>query len=159
MDVPLAALTGETSMKCIRGLAAALVLAASCATTRAQVTNGQRQEPGMQGNAQENPWHNLVDVRQADTVPVVLRVRLLRHEGGDKIAWDKVALVGVIKNASHYNFPREFEIARYVGEPGVPGGESTVYLERYNPDSESLWRLLGGSGKTGVSHAGEGGSK
>ena len=147
-------------MKSMTALAAALILAASCATPRAQVTNGQRQEHGMQGNAQQNPWQNLVDGSRAEAVPVVLRVRLLRHEGGDKIAWDKVALVGTIKNDSHYNFPREFEIACYVGEPGVPGGESTVYLERYNPASESIWRLLGGSGKTGVSHAGvEGGLK
>jgi hypothetical protein len=149
-------------MKKITILAAALVVAAGCAA-RAQMTRGQQQEPGVHENTQQTPWQNLVDVKRADTVPVVLRVRLLRNEGGDKIAWDKVGLVGAIKNDTHYRFPPEFEIARYSAEPGVPAGESTVYLERYNAASESLWRLLAGSGKTGVSHAsaegGQGGPK
>jgi hypothetical protein len=146
-------------MKRITVLAAVLAMTANYAA-HAQMTRSQQQEPGMHENTQQTPWQNLVDAKRADTVPVVLRVRLLRNEGGDKIAWDKVGLVGAIKNDTHYRFPPEFEIARYVGEPGIPGGESTVYLERYNAASESLWRLLGGSGKTGVSHASaEGGVK
>ncbi len=44
-----------------------------------------------------------------------------------KIGWDRVRLVGVIKNSSHFKFPDEFEIAHYSGEPGVPDGKSTVY--------------------------------
>ena len=98
------------------------------------------------------PWHTLVDVERAARVPVVLRVRLLKREGGDKFGWDEVELIGVIKNDSRFTFPEKFEIAHYSGEPGVPDGESTVYLERYNETSESLWRLLDGSGKQGVSH-------
>jgi hypothetical protein len=93
-----------------------------------------------------------VDTKRAQTVSVVLRVRLLKREGTDKIGWVRVRRVGVIKNSSHFKFPDEFEIAHYSGEPGVPDGESTVYLERYNEASESLWRLFDGSGKTGVTH-------
>jgi hypothetical protein len=144
-------------MKKITILAAALAVAASCAAARAQTTRGQQQEPAVHENSQQTAWQNLVDMKRAEAVPVVLRVRLLRNEGGDKIAWDKVGLIGAIKNDSHYRFPPAFEIARYSAEPGVPGGESTVYLERYNAASESLWRLLGGSGRTGVSHTDAGG--
>ena len=122
--------------------------AASGVPALAQMAQANRQEQ----NVQENPWRNLVDSKRAEAVAVVLRVRLLQREGGDKIGWDRVRLIGVIKNSSHFTFPSEFEIAHYSGEPGVPDGESTVYLERYNAASENLWRLLGGSGKAGVSH-------
>jgi hypothetical protein len=130
-------------------LAASFALAAASGVPAlAQMAQANRQEQ----NVQENPWRNLVDSKRAEAVAVVLRVRLLQREGGDKIGWDRVRLIGVIKNSSHFTFPSEFEIAHYSGEPGVPDGESTVYLERYNAASESLWRLLGGSGKAGVSH-------
>ena len=98
------------------------------------------------------PWHTLVDAERAARVPVVLRVRLLKREGGDKFGWDEVELIGVIKNDSHFTFPERIEIAYYSGEPGVPDGERTICLERYNETNESLWRLLGGSGQQGVSH-------
>jgi hypothetical protein len=130
-------------------LAASFALAAaSCVPALAQIAQADRQEQNMP----ESPWRNLVDTKRAETVSVVLRVRLLRREGADKIGWDRVRLIGVIKNSSHFTFPGEFEIAHYSGEPGVPDGESTVYLEPYNAASESLWRLFGGSGKAGVSH-------
>jgi len=137
-------------MKGIVLLAVSFILAAvSCFPAPAQTAQADRQEQNMP----ENPWRNLVDGKRAETVSVVLRVRLLRREGADKIGWDRVRLIGVIKNSSHFTFPGEFEIAHYSGEPGVPDGESTVYLEPYNAASESLWRLFGGSGKTGVSHS------
>jgi hypothetical protein len=140
-------------MKGIGLLAASFAMAAvTCVPAPAQMAQAERQER----NVQENPWRNFVDMKRAGTVSVVLRVRLLKREGADKIGWDRVRLVGVIKNSSHFNFPDEFEIAHYSGEPGVPDGESTVYLERYNAASESLWRLLDGSAKTGVSHGGAG---
>jgi hypothetical protein len=94
-----------------------------------------------------------MDAGRASKVPVVLRVRLIEHEGGNKWDWDKVELVSVLKNESPYQFPATFRIAYYNHEAGVPEGESTVYLERFNDADESLWKLLEGSGKTGVSHA------
>ncbi len=128
--------------------AAIAVLAASGAPAPvAPVQAGQAEE-----SMQQQPWQKLVDPQRADKVPVVLRVRLLRQEGSDKIGWDEVKLIGVIKNASSFTFPETFEIAHYSGEPGVPEGECTVYLERYNQASEALWRLLDGSGRQGVSH-------
>jgi hypothetical protein len=136
-------------MRTFAVLAASFTLAAaSCAPVLAQTAQADRQEK----NVEDNPWRNLVDSKRAGAVSVVLRVQLLKREGTDKIGWDRVRLIGVIKNSSHFTFPSEFEIAHYSGEPGVPDGESTVYLEPYNAASESLWRLFGGSGKAGVSH-------
>jgi hypothetical protein len=131
--------------------AAIAVLAASGAPAPvAPVQVGEAEE-----SMQEQPWQNLVDPQRAGKVPVVLRVRLLRQEGSDKFGWDEVKLIGVIKNASSFTFPETFEIAHYSGEPGVPEGECTVYLERYNEASEAVWRLLDGSGRQGVSHQSE----
>jgi hypothetical protein len=111
------------------------------------------EEAQKENTMQKKSVQGQVDATRAGKVPVVLRVRLLEHEGGNKWDWDKVQLVSVIKNESHYQFPATFRIAYYNHEPGVPEGESTVYLERFNEGEESLWKLLGGSGKTGVSHA------
>jgi hypothetical protein len=90
-------------MKRIELLAASFALAAvSCVPAMAQAERQER-------SVQENLWRNLVDTKRAQTVSVVLRVRLLKREGTDKIGWDRVRLVGVIKNSSHFKFPDEFE--------------------------------------------------
>jgi len=101
---------------------------------------------------QNKSWEKLLDPDRAAKVQVVLRVRLLKREGSDKVGWDKVKLVGVIKNESSFKFGQEFEIAHDSGEPGVPDGESTIYLEPYGKASPGLWKLLGGSGRSGASH-------
>src|SRR5262245_14515436 len=98
------------------------VLTAGCAPA-------QRAEK--EKNVENESWRTLVDQQRAGKVPVVLRVHLLQREGGDKWGWDKVKLIGVIKNTSKYRFPAEFEIAHYSAETGVPDGDSTVYLEPY----------------------------
>ena len=92
------------------------------------------------------------DAKRVESAPVVLRVRRISEGEGSKYLWPKVELVAVIKNDSRHVFPKRFEVAHYSGEPGVPAGTSTIYLERYNPQREDLWRLLGGSGTMGVSH-------
>src|SRR4051794_18537960 len=72
------------------------------------------------------------DATKAAGVKAVLRVKLIRAEGSDKYGWDIVGLVGVIKNETGFTFPKEFHVAHYSAEPGVPKGESTIYLERYS---------------------------
>jgi len=125
-----------------------ILLASSCAPAPVeQVQAVQKEEP-----VQNKSWEKLVDAERAEKVPVVLRVRLLKREGSDKMGWDKVKLLGVIKNESRFKFAAEFQVAHYSGEPGVPDGESTIYLEPYNKTSPGLWRLLGGSGQSGASH-------
>jgi hypothetical protein len=136
-------------MKLHRLLAGAItVVAVGCSPTWA--------DPGQAGqgvkNVENDSWQKLADSVSAGKVPVVLRVRLLKRQGSDKFGWDMVRLVGVIKNTSSFTFPDEFLIAHYSGEPGIPDGQSTVYLQPYNPTSDNLWMLLEGSGNKGVSH-------
>ena len=102
------------------------------------------------GCAQRQKERKRMDPGIAAKVPVVLRVQLIADEGGSKYSWDKVKLLEVLKNTSGYEFPPEFEIAHYTAEPGVPKGESTVYLERYNDTDIHRWKLFEGSAKHGV---------
>jgi hypothetical protein len=92
------------------------------------------------------------DAKRVERVPVVIRVRLISGGGGSKYLWPEVELVAVIKNESRHTFPKRFKVAHYSGAPGIPSGVSTLYLQRYNSVDESLWRLLEGSGASGVSH-------
>lgn len=96
--------------------------------------------------------NSMLDPKKTALVKVVLRIRFIHAEGGDKYAWDTVALVKVLKNDSGYDFPAQFQVAHYSAETGVPEGESTIYLEPYSNASPPLWKLLNGTGKDGVSH-------
>jgi len=119
-----------------------MIAAAGCAA----------QQGPKEGTMQKKSADERVDSQRASKVAVVLRVRLIEHEGGNKYEWDTVHLVSVIKNDSPHKFPEQFRVAHDNGEAGIPEGESTVYLERFNATDESLWKLLGGSAATGVSH-------
>jgi hypothetical protein len=96
-------------------------------------------------------WKDRVDPKKAATVKAVLRVKLIRAEGSDKYGWDLVGLIGVIKNETGFSFPKEFQVAHYSVEPGVPKGESTIYLERYSEADPPEWKLLNGTARDGVS--------
>lgn len=87
----------------------------------------------------------------AKRVKVVLRVKLIDRRGGDKYGWDIVEVLSVLKNESGQQFEGRVEIAHYSWKPGVPDGESTVYLEPYGDNAEQ-WRLLDGGAEHGVSH-------
>jgi hypothetical protein len=97
-------------------------------------------------------WADVTDAAKAAQAKAVLRVKLIKAEGGDKYSWDKVQVLHVIKNQSSFQFPGELEIAHYSWEPGIPAGTSTVYLEPYSAPSDNRWKLLSGSAKQGVSH-------
>jgi hypothetical protein len=94
-----------------------------------------------------------IDPGKAEKAEVVLRVRLIKYEGCDKYCWPEVEILKVLRNESGLSFEKRHKVAHYSWEPGIPEGESTVYLERYNPERNDLWKLLNGSGKDGVSHA------
>jgi len=94
-----------------------------------------------------------IDSERANRVPVVLRARFVRLVGGQKYVFDEISVVAVLKNESHHTFAGSLEVGHYGWEPGVPPGESTVYLEPYAAGDENRWKLLGGSAKEGVSHA------
>ena len=94
-----------------------------------------------------------VDPQRAARAPVVLRVQRLSIGSGSKYLWVPVRVVAVIKNESTFKFPSQLNIAHYSWKSGLPDGECTVYLVRYNDADESLWKLLDGDGAVGVSHA------
>ncbi len=134
-------------MNGLRLIAMGLTMLAGCSATMLAGCFAVREE-----TLSNSTWKNLIDAEKAALVTVVLRVRFIADEGGNKYGWDKVELIGVLKNESGYQFPKEFDLAHYSGEPGIPKGESTVYLERYNDTDPHLWKLLNGTGKDGVSH-------
>jgi hypothetical protein len=94
-----------------------------------------------------------IDIERASRVPVVIRARFLKLGGGQKYVFDEISVVAVLKNESRRTLSGSLEVGHYGWEPGVPPGESTVYLEPYVAGDESRWKLLGGSAKEGVSHA------
>lgn len=95
---------------------------------------------------------DVIDATKATKAEVVLRVRRSSSEGADKYAWFGVEILKVLKNESGEAFGKELKVAAYGGKPGVPDGESTIYLERYNKIEKKLWMLCGGEAGTGVSH-------
>jgi hypothetical protein len=101
----------------------------------------------------ENQKPGPMDPERAARVPVVLRVKYLKLIGGNKYTWDEVAVLATLKNKSGRSFEGTLQVAHDDTEPGIPKGESTVYLEPYVAGDESRWKLLNGSGKDGVSHA------
>ena len=100
--------------------------------------------------AQESSF---IDSGKAKKAEVVLRVKLVKLEGCDKYCWPEVEILKVLQNKSGLSFGKRLAVAHYSWKPGIPEGESTIYLERYNPERDDLWKLLHGSGKDGVSHA------
>ncbi len=94
----------------------------------------------------------LVNSKLAVKAAVVLRVKLLALGLADKYAWYDVEILKVLKNDSAEKFGKKVKIAAYSWKPGIPEGESTVYLEQYNESKKGLWKLVGGEAATGVSH-------
>jgi hypothetical protein len=93
-----------------------------------------------------------IDSDRAKKAEVVLRVRLISQGEGSKYLWDRVEVVKVLKNKSHYAFGKHLAVAHYSWKPGIPHGTCTIYLERYNTRRKDLWKLLSGSADEGVSH-------
>ena len=93
-----------------------------------------------------------VDDKLAAKAQVVLRVKRLTPGEGNKYLWYRVELLQVLKNQSSETFTNTLSVAAYSWKNGVPEGESTLYLERYNKTDKGLWKLVGGEASTGVSH-------
>lgn len=99
------------------------------------------------------PETQFIDSARAARVPVVMRVRRIEEGAGSKYLWARVDVLRVLKNDGNHPFEKTLEVAYYSWEPGVPAGESTLYLEPYNDAPDHPWKLLDGSGTQGVSHA------
>src|SRR5262249_40374744 len=93
-----------------------------------------------------------IDPSKAKRAEVALRVKLVSVADCNKYCWTEVEILKVLQNKSGFSFKKRLSVAHYSWEPGIPEGESTIYLERFNPD-RNLGKLLNGSGKDGVSHA------
>ena len=93
----------------------------------------------------------LIDDKLAAKAEVVLRVKRLTPGEGSKYLWYRVEVVQVLKNQSSETFTNTLSVAAYSWKAGVPEGESTLYLERYNKTT-GVWKLVGGEASTGVSH-------
>ncbi len=93
-----------------------------------------------------------MDGKLASNAEVVLRVNRITGGEGSKYLWFQAEVLHTLKNRSGEAFPKMITIAADSGQDGVPDGESTVYLERYNPAAKGLWKLVGGKAATGLSH-------
>ncbi len=105
----------------------------------------------------EEPVHpSMADPERTRKAELVLRVERLRFQGGSKYWWYEVKILAVIKNRSGCKFEPgqslKVAVRGIAGERGVPHGQSTIYLERYNPKNHENWKLLGGGAEHGVSH-------
>ena len=97
--------------------------------------------------------HLSIDENKFPTSLLVLRVKLISQDKScDKYAWSKVQILKTYKNDTGVQFGKNLTIAFYCRDAGIPKGESTVYLEKYNPTRNDLWKLLNGTRKDGVSH-------
>jgi hypothetical protein len=93
-----------------------------------------------------------VDPDKAKKAEVVLRIRRLMPAECDKYCWPEVEILEVLQNKSNVSFDKRLKVAHYSWKTGIPEGESTIYLVRFNPEKSDLWKLLNGSGADGVSH-------
>ena len=93
----------------------------------------------------------LMDDKLAAKAEVVLRVKRLGPGEGSKYLWYPVEVLQVLKNQSGEVLTNKLSVAAYSWRAGVPEGESTVYLERYNTN-RGIWKLVGGEASAGVSH-------
>lgn len=93
-----------------------------------------------------------VDSALSANAAIVLRARLLSENGADKYAWYTVKVIRVFKNETKETLVDQVDVAAYSFRPGVPNGESTLFLEPYSPSKPMRWKLVGGDASTGVSN-------
>ena len=96
--------------------------------------------------------NELVNPKLAEKTEVVLRGKRLALGGGSKYIICDVQVSKIFTNRTERSVGQKIQVAAYSVRPGVPPGESTFYLERYNATHTNLWRLVGGEASTGVSH-------
>jgi len=95
----------------------------------------------------------LFDETLAGKAQAVLRVDCRQEaEVCEKYCWQDVKILKILKNKSDYAFGSELSVAHYSWDKGIPIGISTIYLEKYSSLRKDVWRLVGGSVETGVSH-------
>jgi hypothetical protein len=111
----------------------------------------------MQANAAEK----LFDDNLATNAVAVVRVHMLSSIQIPKYPVTRydVHVYQVFKNESRENLYHDFGVFAFTGKDGVPPGECTIYIARYNlqkmafeDTNGSIWMLIGGDATKGVSH-------
>ena len=103
-----------------------------------------------------------VDDKLAQNALAVVRVKLMFADSGlphSPFRVYSVHTIRILKNDSHEVF-RDLLVRAFKDKPGIPDGESTIYLQRYDPvkmelsvDKDfGLWILVGGDATKGVSN-------
>ena len=93
-----------------------------------------------------------IDENLAKNAEVILRVESSEGIECDKYCWTTVIIIKELKNKNNHSFGKTLKVAFNSGDDGIPLGESTIYLEKYNPARNDNWKLVGGMSKKGVSH-------
>jgi hypothetical protein len=103
----------------------------------------------------------LVDQEMAKDAVAVLRVRKYTSIPLPKYPLTRydVNVTQVLKNESSENLHHDFAVHAFKDKPGVPSGECTVYIARYDAakarfdkTNGTIWMLVGGDATKGVSH-------
>ena len=103
----------------------------------------------------------LFDKELADDAVAVLRVQRFHEWPLPKYPFTRyeVHVQQVLKNESRENLNHDFGVHAFKGMDGVPTGECTIYITRYDVAKErfdktngTIWMLVGGSATNGVSH-------
>jgi len=104
---------------------------------------------------------NLVDQRLAKEAVAVLRVKVLLTTPLPKYPFTRylVRTYKVFKNESDEKLNHDFQVHAFKDREGIPPGECTIYITRYNVANRQLdrtngtiWMLDGGDATNGVSH-------
>jgi hypothetical protein len=110
-----------------------------------------------------------VNEKLAQNAMAVVRVKLMFADNpgtATPFRIYSVHAIRILKNESNDMF-RDLLVRGFKDMPGVPEGESTIYLQRYDPITKKLsadkdhglWILVGGDATKGVSNVGIEGSK
>ena len=97
-----------------------------------------------QSNGQQTSLatNTLVDSDASREVPLVLRVKVVENHGGSKYHWVTVEILAVLKNTTDEQFGRKMDVATLGLGQGIPEGQCTIYLTRYNDaNHETGWKL------------------
>ncbi|MDB6016311.1 MAG: hypothetical protein JWR19_800 [Pedosphaera sp.] len=108
----------------------------------------------------------LVDEGLTKNAVAVLRVQLMFSNStpSNTFTWYVVHVNHVFNNESNQNMGHDFPIGAFKEKSGVPQGECTVYLTRYDVPNKMFstnknygsWVLVGGDATSGVSHVDSG---
>ena len=110
---------------------------------------------------QVNADEKLFDDKLATNAVAVVRVFLVSSIQIPKYPVTRydVLVYQIFKNESRENLDQHLEVFAFKGRDGVPPGECTVYIARYNlqkmtfeDTNGSIWMLIGGDATNGVSH-------